>query len=129
MPGRHAASPAVNLQLIPENRMFSRRGFLAASGAVAALPVLPGQGIAATPQILRIGMTAADLPTTHGIPNNGGEGFRFLGYPAYDATVNWDFTRPQELADVTPGLFTAWHIDEANPLRWICHVRQGVKFH
>ena len=74
-------------------------------------------------------MTAADLPTTHGIPNNGGEGFRFLGYPAYDSVVNWDFTHTDKLADITPGLFTAWRIDEANPLRWICDVRQGVKFH
>ena len=74
-------------------------------------------------------MTAADLPTTHGIPNNGGEGFRFLGYPAYDFIVNWDFTHTDKLADITPGLFTAWHADETNPLRWICTVRQGVKFH
>ena len=74
-------------------------------------------------------MTAADLPTTHGIPNNGGEGFRFLGYPAYDSVVNWDFIHTDKLADITPGLFTAWRIDEGNPLRWICDVRQGVKFH
>ena len=107
--------------------MFTRRGFITAAAGAAALPGLPAS--AATPQILRIGMTAADLPTTHGIPNNGGEGFRFLGYPAYDATVNWDFTHTDELADVTPGLFTAWHIDEGNPNRWICAVRQGVKFH
>jgi hypothetical protein len=26
--------------------------------------------------------------TTGGIPSNGGEGFRFLGYPAYDALIN-----------------------------------------
>ena len=69
------------------------------------------------------------MPTTHGIPNNGGEGFRFLGYPAYDSIVNWDFTHTDKLADITPGLFTAWHADETNPLRWICDVRQGVKFH
>ena len=43
--------------------------------------------------------------------------------------VNWDFTHTDELADVTPGLFTAWHIDEGNPNRWICTVREGVKFH
>ena len=107
--------------------MFSRRGFMAAAAGAAALPGLPA--IAASPQVLRIGMTSADLPTTHGIPNNGGEGFRFLGYPAYDAVVNWDFTHTDELADVTPGLFTAWHIDEGNPNRWICTVREGVKFH
>ena len=105
----------------------SRRGLLASAVGVAALPGLPAA--AASPQVLRIGMTAADLPTTHGIPNNGGEGFRFLGYPAYDSVINWDFTHTDKLADVTPGLFTAWRIDEGNPLRWVCDVRLGVKFH
>ena len=105
----------------------SRRDLLAGVAGVATLPAIAGQ--AASPQVLRIGMTAADLPTTHGIPNNGGEGYRFLGYPAYDSVVNWDFTHTDKLADITPGLFTAWRIDETNPLRWICDVRQGVKFH
>jgi peptide/nickel transport system substrate-binding protein len=107
--------------------MLSRRGLMTAATAVAGLPAMPGH--AASPQILRIGMTAADLPSTHGIPNNGGEGFRFLGYPAYDSIVNWDFGHTDKLADITPGLFTAWHADETNPLRWICTVREGVTFH
>ena len=74
--------------------------FATAAGA-ATFPGLPAH--AASPQVLRIGMTAADLPTTHGIPNNGGEGFRFLGYPAYDSVVNWDFTHTDKLADIKPG--------------------------
>jgi peptide/nickel transport system substrate-binding protein len=106
---------------------LTRRGLLVTAAGAATLPTLPAG--AATPQILRVGMTAADLPTTHGIPNNGGEGFRFLGYPAYDSVVNWDFTHTDKLADITPGLFTSWQIDKDNPLRWICGVRQGVKFH
>jgi ABC-type transport system substrate-binding protein len=111
-----------------ERRMtLTRRGLIATAAGSAVLPIAPG--MAATPQILRIGMTAADLPTTHGIPNNGGEGFRFLGYPAYDSVVNWDFTHTDKIADITPGLFTAWKVDPTNPLRWICDVRQGVKFH
>src|SRR5262249_61276086 len=105
--------------------MFTRRGFIAAAGA-AAMPALPAG--AATPQVLRIGMTAADLPTTHGIPNNGGEGFRFLGYPAYDSIVNWDFTHTDNLADITPGLFSPWHADQTNPLPWLCDVRPGGQF-
>src|SRR3954447_3287425 len=106
---------------------LTRRGLLASAAGVGALPPIP---CAAAPgQILRIGMTAADLPTTHGIPNNGGEGFRFLGYPAYDSVVNWDFSHTEALADVTAGLFTEWHADETNPNRWICTVRQGVTFH
>ncbi|MBV9758451.1 MAG: 4-phytase, partial [Alphaproteobacteria bacterium] len=106
--------------------MLTRRGVLAAAGAA----VLPGMSAIAAPlQVLRIGMTAADLPSTHGIPNNGGEGFRFLGYPAYDSVINWDFAHTEKLADIAPGLFTAWHADEASPLRWVCEVRQNVHFH
>jgi hypothetical protein len=55
-------------------------------------------------QTLRIAMTASDIPTTTGIPNNGGEGVRFLGFPAFDGLINWDFTRPDQIAGLTPGL-------------------------
>ena len=78
---------------------------------------------------MRVGMTASDIPTTGGIPNNGGEGFRFLGYPAYDALVNWDFKHTDQTADVTPGLATSWEVDEADRTRWTFHLRKGVKFH
>ena len=76
--------------------MLSRRGLHYRGNGRVGVAALPGH--AASPQVLRIGMTAADLPTTHGIPNNGGEGFRFLGYPAYDSVVNWDFTHTEKLA-------------------------------
>jgi peptide/nickel transport system substrate-binding protein len=105
-----------------------RRELLAGVAAAATIPVLPAR--AAGGGTLRIAMTAADLPTAHGIPNNGFEGYRFLGYPPYDALVNWDLRGdPNKPADITPGLFTAWKIDEGNPLRWLFTVRQGVKFH
>lgn len=105
--------------------MLDRRGFLtAAASAAAATPAG-----AAAPQVLRIGMTASDLPTVTGIPNNGGEGYRFLGYPVYDAVVNWDYTHPNELADATPGLFESWTVDPAAPTRWVFKLRQGVLFH
>src|ERR1700679_4340121 len=108
--------------------MISRRDFLIATAGAAAAPALPA--VAASPQVLRIAMTAAALPSSHGIPNNGFEGYRFLGSPPYDALVNWDLRHnPDKPADITPGLFTAWKIDEASPLRWIFTVRQGVKFH
>ena len=31
-------------------------------------------------KVLRIAMTASDIPTTTGMPNNGFEGMRFLGF-------------------------------------------------
>jgi peptide/nickel transport system substrate-binding protein len=105
-----------------------RRNLLASVAASALMPALPA--LAGGGGTLRIAMTAADLPSAHGIPNNGFEGYRFLGYPPYDALVNWDLrNNPDKPADIMPGLFSAWKIDEANPLRWIFTVRQGVKFH
>src|SRR6195952_5488854 len=96
--------------------MLARRNFLAASAAVSA-----GlrEAAAAPSQVLRIAMTASDLPTVTGIPNNGGEGFRFLGYPAYDGVVNWDYTNVNQTADAIPGLFESWIVDPGNPTRWI----------
>lgn len=108
--------------------MLSRRGFLATAAGAAAVPPAPARAVGGG--VLRVAMTAADLPSSHGIPNNGFEGFRFLGYPPYDGLVNWDLRHsPDKPADITPGLFSAWHPDETNPLRWIFTVRQGVKFH
>src|ERR1700719_4076453 len=39
---------------------------------------------------LRIAMTAADIPTATGLPNNGFEGMRFLGYPIFEGLVLCD---------------------------------------
>ena len=108
--------------------MLSRRLFIAASAGAAAAPALPAD--AAAPQVLRIAMTAADIPTPTGIPNNGFEGYRFLGYTAYDGLVNWNlWDNRDKPADITPGLFTEWHTDPKDIKRWICTVRQGVTFH
>ena len=104
---------------------ISRRGLLATAAVAGATPAAGAGG-----GTLRIAMTASDIPTTHGIPNNGFEGYRFLGYQPYDALVNWDLlNNPDKPAAITPGLFSAWQIDEANPLRWLFTVRQGVTFH
>ena len=106
-------------------RRRSVLGGLAAAGAAATTR----RSDAAPSQVLRIAMTASDLPTVTGIPNNGGEGFRFLGYPAYDGVINWDYTHVDQTADATPGLFESWTVDPGNPTRWIFTLRGGVTFH
>ncbi len=63
-------------------------------------------GAARAESTLRIGMTAADIPQTTGIPDQGGEGYRFIGYQLYDALVNWDLSRSDVVANLTPGLAT-----------------------
>jgi ABC-type transport system substrate-binding protein len=97
--------------------------------AVAAFLSIWPVGGASADKVMRVGMTASDIPTTGGIPTNGGEGFRFLGYPAYDALINWDFKHTDQTADVAPGLATSWEVDEIDRTRWVFHLRKGVKFH
>jgi len=78
---------------------------------------------------LRIAMTASDVPTTTGAPDNGFEGLRFLGYPVYEGLVLWDLSRADKAAEIRPGLAESWEQDKADQSKWIFHLRKGVKFH
>jgi ABC-type transport system substrate-binding protein len=80
-------------------------------------------------QVLRIAMTASDIPTTTGMPNNGFEGMRFLGYPVFEGLVLWDLAHTDRLADLRPGLAERWEQTGDDKKTWIFHLRQGVKFH
>jgi ABC-type transport system substrate-binding protein len=96
---------------------------------VIALIVLLLARPAVAEQVLRIGMTAGNVPTTSGMPDNGFEGMRFLGYPVFEALALWDLTRADVRADLRPGLAESWQQDPADPKTWIFHLRHGVKFH
>ena len=78
---------------------------------------------------LRIAMTASDIPTTTGMPNNGFEGMRFLGYPVFEALVLWDLSNPAVPAGPRPGLATSWKQDAKDPSTWVFTLRKEVKFH
>ncbi|MBR0662727.1 4-phytase [Roseomonas hellenica] len=97
---------------------------LAVSGVLAGAPAEAQQ-----PRTLRIAMTAADVPTTSGMPNNGYEGMRFLGYPIFEPLVQWDLSRADHPADIRPGLAERWEQDAGNPNVWRFHLRRGVTFH
>src|SRR5262245_25842901 len=79
--------------------------------------------------VLRIGMTAADIPYTAGQPDQGGEGYRFIGYQMYDALINWDLSQGDRLPDLVPGLAESWEVSKEDNTKWIFHLRRGVKFH
>ncbi len=68
---------------------------------------------------LTVGMTAGDLPQTTGNPDQGFEGYRFVGYNLYDSLVLWDLSKADKASDIKPGLATEWQVDEANSKRWI----------
>ncbi len=79
---------------------IGRRGFnqaMVATGLAAAAS--PAR---AADKILRVAMTAADIPLTTGQASQGSEGIRFMGITAYDALVNWDLSRSDVAATICP---------------------------
>ena len=73
---------------------------LLALATVAACPRL-----VSAETVLRIGMTAADIPRTLGQPDQGFEGNRFTGLTMYDALTGWDLSSADKPIDVTS---SAW---------------------
>nr|WP_252511390.1 ABC transporter substrate-binding protein [Phreatobacter aquaticus] len=80
-------------------------------------------------KVLRIGMTAADIPRTHGQPDQGFEGNRFTGIPMYDALVHWDLSKADAASVIMPGLALSWEVDATDRNKWTFKLRPGVKFH
>jgi peptide/nickel transport system substrate-binding protein len=103
------------------------RNLAVAAVALSAslLLVLPAR----SEEVLRIAMTASDIPTATGTPNNGFEGYRFLGYPIFEGLVLWDLTRSDGPAVLRPGLAETYEQAPDDKKTWIFHLRHGVKFH
>jgi ABC-type transport system substrate-binding protein len=105
--------------------MFPRRLAFGAAFGLALLVAVP----AVAQGVLRIGMTASDIPLTTGQPDQGGEGQRFMGLTVYDALVHWDLTRSDRPSTLIPGLATGWTVDAVDKTKWTFRLREGVKFH
>src|SRR4029077_21055877 len=105
--------------------MMTYRHFWVFALAGSLLTLSPARG----EQVLRIAMTASDIPTTTGMPNNGFEGMRFLGYPIFEGLVSWDLSRSDRLATLRAGLAERWEQAPDDKKTWIFHLRRGVKFH
>jgi ABC-type transport system substrate-binding protein len=100
--------------------------------SVAALAVVSAVGVSSPTQAggtLRIAMTATDVPTTTGAPDNAYEGLRFLGYPTFEGLVNWDLGQTQRPVGIVPGLALSWAQAAENKNKWTFKLRPGVKFH
>src|ERR1700761_7588011 len=110
-----------------EKTVTNRPAMTAALLAFAAVAALPGMAAAET--VLRIGMTAADIPRTSGQPDQGFEGNRFTGLTMYDAMTMWDLSSGDKASVLIPGLATEWKVDDADKKKWTFKLRPGVKFH
>jgi ABC-type transport system substrate-binding protein len=104
-------------------------GRLVATGLVAlALATLAAPSLAQE-KVLRIAMTAADIPRTLGQPDQGFEGNRFTGIPMYDALTHWDLSKADAPSVLIPGLALSWAVDAKDKTKWVFKLRPGVKFH
>jgi len=104
-------------------RSIVRFALVAAFAATAATPQ------ASAEKVLRVAMTAGDVPLTTGQPSQGGEGLRFMGVTAYDGLVNWDLSSYEKAAVLKPGLAESWSVSDSDKTVWTFKLRTGVKFH
>src|SRR5664279_6305649 len=102
---------------------------LLAVAMLAAASVTGLSRVAGAEAVLRIGMTAADIPRTLGQPDQGFEGNRFTGLTMYDALTMWDLSSADKPSVMIPGLATEWKVDEADKKKWTFSLRPGVSFH
>ncbi len=102
--------------------------FLRVAGVLTvAWLALPSAAAAET--VVRIGMTAADIPRTLGQPDQGFEGNRFTGNTMYEGLTTWDLSSADKASVVIPGVATEWAADANDKTKWIFKLRPGVKFH
>lgn len=101
-----------------------RRLALAASLAAAGCSAAWAQE-----KVLRIGMTAGDIPRTSGQPDQGYEGNRFTGIPLYDSLTQWDLSSETKASVVIPDLALSWAVDASDKTKWVFKLRPGVLFH
>jgi peptide/nickel transport system substrate-binding protein len=119
------------MEVISQMFALGLRRTLGAVGLSLALTAASvGTSVSAHAQgTLRLGMTANDIPLTWGQPDNGFEGFRFVGLQLYDALINWDLSSSDKASGLIPGLAESWSPNEDDKTKWTFKLRQGVKFH
>lgn len=96
-----------------------------------SLTVLGSAALAAPAEekVLRIAMTAGDIPRTLGQPDQGYEGNRFTGITMYDGLTQWDLSSADQPSVLIPDLAESWSVDPDDHTKWLFKLRKGVTFH
>ncbi len=109
--------------------MKNHKNFRSIALPIAICTILSFPVLAAAETVVRIGMTAADIPRTLGQPDQGFEGNRFTGNTMYEGLTGWDLSSADKPSVVIPLLATEWAVDPADKTKWVFKLRPGVKFH
>ncbi|KMO40369.1 ABC transporter substrate-binding protein [Methylobacterium variabile] len=110
-----------------KKREFLKLG--AAAGLSLGLGPVGEARAQSRPGVLRVAMTAADIPLTTGQPSQGAEGVRFMGITLYDGLTRWDLSHGDRAARIVPGLAESWTVDPQDKRVWTFRLRRGVRFH
>lgn len=78
--------------------------------------------------VLRIGMTAGNVPFPATPPNEGFEGRRFVGYQIYDALFRYNVEQGDAVPTPEPGLAESYTLSD-DQLTWTIKLREDVTFH
>lgn len=107
-----------------------RFGFSFLSSALVSLALAAGAPLAAHAEnVVRYGISMADIPQTTGQPDRGAGAYQFTGYTLYDPLVAWEMNVADRPGKLVPGLASEWKVDPADPKKWLFTLRKGVKFH
>src|SRR3954470_19138193 len=77
----------------------------------------------AAENVVRIGLTISDIPTTRGQPDQGSQGVMWMGLTLYDPLITFDLTVKDRPADISPALAKEWHTDPSDPKIWVFKLR------
>jgi peptide/nickel transport system substrate-binding protein len=104
--------------------LAKRKPFIALL-AIAIAGLIQAPAWSAPEKILRIGMTATDIPKTHGQPDQAFEGNRLTGLTMYDALTAWDYDTGTR---IMPMLATEWAVDANDHTKWVFKLHPGITF-
>src|SRR3981189_2892452 len=108
--------------------MRTRNSILLSALAVAIGAVLPALPARAE-QVVRYGISMADIPLTTGQPDRGAGAYQFTAYTIYDPLVAWEMDVSDRPGKLVPGLATEWKVDDNNKTKRRLKLRQGGTFH
>jgi peptide/nickel transport system substrate-binding protein len=121
------------VQLFSRPRVIRGRLRAPVSIAVASLALCMGlfmnHAAAATDTggVLKIAMSAGNIPLPDVAPDQGYEGYRFVGNNIYDGLTKLNLDQTKTLPTPQPALATSWSVSP-DKLTWTFDLRRGVTF-
>src|SRR5260370_40010595 len=103
--------------------MRTRNSIVLAAMAVAfgaVLPALPARA----EQVVRYGISMADIPLTTGQPDRGAGAYQFTAYTIYDPLVAWEMDVSDRPGKLVTGLATGCKVDDKHRTKCGLTVRQ-----